>query len=207
MAEPLLRRTFSRLRGRDRPWRKKSDEQPQPGPDPLPAPDASSPATPEPPASRRQNWVRFSGRHPPPPKSTPEGPEPSERDEMGGSNLPSAADPGGEEPQEPAVEEEEEADAAELGGPGRSPGHGAYLQSLERSSRHWVLSSGKGAGLDEGGGSSETEVGTGGSEGEIWYNPIPEDEDPPRPRREEAESPATRGTEEEPAGRSQACGV
>lgn len=116
-------------------------------------------------------------------------------------------DPPGEEPSELA----EEADAAELCGPGRSPGHGAYLQSLERSSRHWVLSSGKAAGLDEAGGGTEMEVGTGGSEGEIWYNPIPEDEDPPKPCREDgkgmAESPGAHGMEEPAAGRSQACGA
>uniref|UniRef100_A0A663N4X5 Rho GTPase-activating protein SYDE1 n=1 Tax=Athene cunicularia TaxID=194338 RepID=A0A663N4X5_ATHCN len=68
--------------------------------------------------------------------------------------------------------------SGELGGPGRSPGHGAYLQSLERSSRHWVLSSVKGSGLEEPGGGAEADAGASGSEGEIWYNPIPEDEDP-----------------------------
>ncbi|OXB53003.1 hypothetical protein ASZ78_000232 [Callipepla squamata] len=205
MAEPLLRRTFSRLRGRDRPRRKKSDgkerEHPQPSADPSADPEAS----PEPSASRRQNWARFSGRHPPP-KAPPEGLEPSEQDAAGSSNTPpSAADPSSEEP----PDLEEEADAAELSGPGRSPGHGAYLQSLERSSRHWVLSSGKAAGLDEAGGGTETEVGAGGSEGEIWYNPIPEDEDPPKPCREDgkgmAESSGARGAEELAAGRSQAC--
>lgn len=64
-------------------------------------------------------------------------------------------------------------------------------------------------GLDEAGGGTEMEVGTGGSEGEIWYNPIPEDEDPPKPCREDgkgmAESPGAHGMEEPAAGRSQAC--
>ncbi|XP_067400693.1 rho GTPase-activating protein SYDE1 isoform X2 [Emydura macquarii macquarii] len=62
----------------------------------------------------------------------------------------------------------------------RCASHGAYLQSLERSSRHWVLSSGKAQGPEELAPSTSTElkeVGTTGSEGEIWYNPIPEDED------------------------------
>ncbi|XP_069087754.1 rho GTPase-activating protein SYDE1 [Pleurodeles waltl] len=60
-------------------------------------------------------------------------------------------------------------------------GHGAYLQSLERSSREWVLSSGKGSGLEEG--QTMTSVDelkesiTQSNEGDIWYNPIPEDED------------------------------
>ncbi|POI21986.1 hypothetical protein CIB84_014266, partial [Bambusicola thoracicus] len=176
---------------------------PQPGPDPLPDPEVS-PVSPEPSASRRQNWARFSGRHPPP-RAPPEGIEPTEQQDATNSTPPSAADPPGEEPPELA----EEADAAELCGPGRSPGHGAYLQSLERSSRHWVLSSGKAAGLDEAGGGTEMEVGAGGSEGEIWYNPIPEDEDPPKACREDgkgmAESPGAHGMEEPAAGRSQAC--
>lgn len=59
---------------------------------------------------------------------------------------------------------------------------GAYLQSLERSSRHWVLSSGKAQGVEELAAGSGTEPrdpgGLCSSEGEIWYNPIPEDEDP-----------------------------
>ncbi|XP_069460031.1 rho GTPase-activating protein SYDE1 [Ambystoma mexicanum] len=62
-------------------------------------------------------------------------------------------------------------------------GHGAYLQSLERSSREWVLSSPKGQGLEEGLTMTLTSVGElqesiiMSSEGDIWYNPIPEDED------------------------------
>lgn len=62
-------------------------------------------------------------------------------------------------------------------------GHGAYLQSLERSSREWVLSSGKGPGLEEGQTMTMTSVDelresiTLSNEGDIWYNPIPEDED------------------------------
>ncbi|KAH0628631.1 hypothetical protein JD844_010000, partial [Phrynosoma platyrhinos] len=59
---------------------------------------------------------------------------------------------------------------------------GAYLQSLERSSRHWVLSSGKTQGMEEPTAtSSSTELKElhvlYSNEGEIWYNPIPEDED------------------------------
>ncbi|XP_072216918.1 rho GTPase-activating protein SYDE1 [Excalfactoria chinensis] len=201
MAEPLLKRTFSRLRGRDRPRRKKSDgkerEQHQPGSDPLPDPEVS----PEPSTSRKQNWVHFSSRHLPPSKTPLERLEPNEEDGTSSAPTPSV-DPSREE----APELEEDVDAAELCGPGRSPGHGAYLQSLERSSRQWVLSSGKAAGLEEMGGSNEMEVGAGGSEGEIWYNPIPEDEDPPKPCREDGKGMAEiRGVEESAAGRSQAC--
>ncbi|XP_042309257.1 rho GTPase-activating protein SYDE1 [Sceloporus undulatus] len=59
---------------------------------------------------------------------------------------------------------------------------GAYLQSLERSSRHWVLSSGKTQGMEEvAATSSSIELKEPhilcSNEGEIWYNPIPEDED------------------------------
>lgn len=58
---------------------------------------------------------------------------------------------------------------------------GAYLQSLERSSRHWVLSSGKAQGAEELASSPGTELKDFGvlcsNVGEIWYNPIPEDED------------------------------
>ncbi|XP_056153622.1 rho GTPase-activating protein SYDE1 [Lampris incognitus] len=55
-------------------------------------------------------------------------------------------------------------------------GQGAYLQSLERSSRAWVLSSGKSQASDE---ASRLEVERTRMQGEnnIWYNPIPEEED------------------------------
>ncbi|XP_009465929.1 PREDICTED: rho GTPase-activating protein SYDE1 [Nipponia nippon] len=141
----------SRHGGRGGPIR---DEHPPPSPDSPVDPEAASVET-VPAASRKQNW-------PDPAASSPR--------------------PGIEQPGEEDVELAEEAEAVngsgELGGPGRSPGHGAYLQSLERSSRHWVLSSVKGPGLDEPGGGAEADTGAAGSEGEIWYNPIPEDEDP-----------------------------
>ncbi|XP_064293238.1 rho GTPase-activating protein SYDE1 [Phalacrocorax carbo] len=185
MAEPLLRRTFSRLRGRDRPRGKKSDgkdrEHPPPSPDSPVDPEAA-PVEAVPAASRKQNWARFScggrdERRPLPPKPSSDPADTSEPDP-----APSNPRPGIEQPSEEDVEPAEEAEAVngsgELGGPGRSPGHGAYLQSLERSSRHWVLSSAKGPGLDEPGSGAEADAGGASSEGEIWYNPIPEDEDP-----------------------------
>ncbi|XP_074710755.1 rho GTPase-activating protein SYDE1 [Strix uralensis] len=176
MAEPLLRRTFSRLRGRDRPRGKKSDakdrEHPPPSPDSPVAPEVAS-VEPVPAASRKQNWARFScGGRALPPKSSPDPPLDT------GESDPVTIEQLGEEDVEPAEEAETVTSSGELGGPGRSPGHGAYLQSLERSSRHWVLSSVKGSGLEEPGGGAEADTGASGSEGEIWYNPIPEDEDP-----------------------------
>ncbi|KAM6229558.1 LOW QUALITY PROTEIN: rho GTPase-activating protein SYDE1 [Spheniscus humboldti] len=185
MAEPLLRRTFSRLRGRDRPRGKKSDakdrEHPPPSPDSPVDPEAAS-VEPVPAASRKQNWARFScggrdERRPLPPKASLDSVDASEPDPAT-SSPPSGIELPGEEDVEPAEEAEAVNGSGELGGPGRSPGHGAYLQSLERSSRHWVLSSVKGPGLDEPGGGAEADAGAAGSEGEIWYNPIPEDEDP-----------------------------
>ncbi|KAL0964802.1 hypothetical protein UPYG_G00329140 [Umbra pygmaea] len=66
----------------------------------------------------------------------------------------------------------------------KASGSGAYLQTLDRSSRAWVLSTGKGQAADE----ASTRLGllpncltelSQRTEGEnnIWYNPIPEDED------------------------------
>uniref|UniRef100_A0A4W5P0Z8 SYDE1/2 C2 domain-containing protein n=1 Tax=Hucho hucho TaxID=62062 RepID=A0A4W5P0Z8_9TELE len=66
----------------------------------------------------------------------------------------------------------------------KSSGSGAYLQTLDRSSRAWVLSTGKSQAADE----SSSRLGlppncftelrqrTDG-ENNIWYNPIPEEED------------------------------
>lgn len=58
-------------------------------------------------------------------------------------------------------------------------GQRAYLQSLDRSSRAWVLSSGKSQASDEVGG-AQAESGS-----NIWYNPIPEEEDSGSCREEE----------------------
>ena len=53
-------------------------------------------------------------------------------------------------------------------------GQRAYLQSLDRSSRAWVLSSGKSQASENVCGPPED------SGSNIWYNPIPEEEDAPR---------------------------
>lgn len=55
----------------------------------------------------------------------------------------------------------------------------AYLQSLDRSSRAWVLSSGKTQATSEAFGLQEE------SGSNIWYNPIPEEEDAGGPHRED----------------------
>lgn len=156
-------------------------EHPPPSPDSPVEPEAAS-VEPVPAASRKQNWARFScggrdERRPLPPKSSPDLADAGEPDPAAGSPRP-GVEPPGEEDVETAEEAEAVNGSGELGGAGRSPGHGAYLQSLERSSRHWVLSSVKGPGLDEPGGGAEADAGATGSEGDIWYNPIPEDEDP-----------------------------
>nr|XP_008538030.1 PREDICTED: rho GTPase-activating protein SYDE1 [Equus przewalskii] len=59
----------------------------------------------------------------------------------------------------------------------RSPARGAYLQSLEPSSRRWVLG---GAKPPEDAALGPGAPGSGEPAGEIWYNPIPE-EDPRAP--------------------------
>lgn len=57
-------------------------------------------------------------------------------------------------------------------------GQGAYLQHLDRSSRAWVLSTGKPQSSDEVLPTRITELRQGpGRDGNIWYNPIPEEDD------------------------------
>ncbi|XP_069851051.1 rho GTPase-activating protein SYDE1-like [Dipodomys merriami] len=124
MAEPLLRKTFSRLRGREKLPRKKSDAKERGRPVPCPAP---SPPEPQPPALE-------------------------------------GAQAGAEGPPSPE--------------PARSPARGAYLQSLEPSSRRWVLGGAKPP--EEAAGPGAPGGGGGEPAGEIWYNPIPE-EDPRAP--------------------------
>ncbi|KYO40772.1 rho GTPase-activating protein SYDE1 [Alligator mississippiensis] len=237
MAEPLLRRTFSRLRGRERLRRKKSDakerERPLRTPDspvelvPETGPSSEVVAAPDPDGgcrkgaaitvSKKQNWARFScgvrdeprvscrrkgpvsSKASPEPQDEGDGRSPDESPQSPGQPrlLPSSPHMGelamdeedggpGEGPLWPDGPRDEEAESlcsyAELGaaaGAMKGASHGAYLQSLERSSRHWVLSSGKALGPDESAPSTraEQEPGAMGSEGEIWYNPIPEDED------------------------------
>ncbi|XP_058919140.1 rho GTPase-activating protein SYDE1 isoform X2 [Kogia breviceps] len=144
MAEPLLRKTFSRLRGREKLPRKKSDAKERGHPAQRPEPS--------------------------PPEPEPQAPEGSQA--------------GAEGPPSPEAS--------------RSPARGAYLQSLEPSSRRWVLGGAKPP--------DEATLGPGAAgsrepAGEIWYNPIPE-EDPrlpapelpgPQPGSAEPESLASPG--------------
>ncbi|XP_004872577.1 rho GTPase-activating protein SYDE1 [Heterocephalus glaber] len=142
MAEPLLRKTFSRLRGREKLPRKKSD------------------------AKERGRPAQHPEPSPPEPQAL-EGPQ-----------------AGAEGPLRPEAP--------------RSPARGVYLQSLEPSSRRWVLGGAKppeevplGPGIPS----------SGEPAGEIWYNPIPE-EDPrppapeplwPQPGSAEPENPTHQG--------------
>uniref|UniRef100_A0A8C5K7G7 Rho GTPase-activating protein SYDE1 n=1 Tax=Jaculus jaculus TaxID=51337 RepID=A0A8C5K7G7_JACJA len=130
MAEPLLRKTFSRLRGREKLARKKSDAKER----------APHPA-----------WGLEGGGNPLP---TPPEPEPQalQVSQAGAEGPPSPEAP-------------------------RSPARGAYLQTLEPSSRRWVLG---GAKPPEEAALGPGTPGSGEPAGEIWYNPIPE-EDPRTP--------------------------
>ncbi|XP_037018474.2 rho GTPase-activating protein SYDE1 isoform X1 [Artibeus jamaicensis] len=130
MAEPLLRKTFSRLRGREKLPRKKSDAKERGHPVQRPEP---SPPEPEPQALERS---QAGAEGPPSPEAS------------------------------------------------RSPSRGAYLQSLEPSSRRWVLG---GAKPPEEAALGSGAPGSGEPAGEIWYNPIPEED--PRPLAPEPPGP------------------
>nr|XP_020647336.1 rho GTPase-activating protein SYDE1 isoform X2 [Pogona vitticeps] len=213
MAQPLFRKTFSRLRGKERLGRKEAP--PRQEPDPLlesPAASASfleheqvGPSLPLEEGggskkgatitvSRKQNWAKFTWGSQEDSRSrklcqnsfsTPSGPAPlndasSPQSLLGAASEAPVSKEAGESP----------VSCPEISSSSVSTKHssqGAYLQSLERSSRHWVLSSGKTQGQEE----SLPSAGSGtelkelnmlcGSKGEIWYNPIPEDEDPQLP--------------------------
>ncbi|XP_032989798.1 rho GTPase-activating protein SYDE1 isoform X2 [Rhinolophus ferrumequinum] len=144
MAEPLLRKTFSRLRGREKLPRKKSDA--------------------------KERGLPAQHPEPSPPEPEPQAPEGSQA-ETEGPPSPEAS---------------------------RSPARGAYLQSLEPSSRRWLLG---GAKPPEEATLGPGAPGSGEPAGEIWYNPIPE-EDPrplalqspgPQPGLAESEGPASEG--------------
>ncbi|XP_071318955.1 rho GTPase-activating protein SYDE1 [Trachinotus anak] len=223
MAEPLLKRTFSRLRGKDRSRRKtdpklsnvpvRSDSALQTSSSP------SSPADPDPPSpprnhitvAKKQQWARQGSAAPPTALSSSPAPRPSGRDCPSGVSQ----DPPGQVWSQRVAQDKTEQcsdrmcisltrDATSIpcgpvsstsvqqeapqptGGSTDTPtistklsGQRAYLQSLDRSSRAWVLSSGKSQASDEVCSPQED------SGSNIWYNPIPEEEDPGGPRREE----------------------
>ncbi|XP_016376713.1 rho GTPase-activating protein SYDE1 [Sinocyclocheilus rhinocerous] len=82
-------------------------------------------------------------------------------------------------------------DACDSSSSAKISGQGAYLQHLDRSSRAWVLSTGKPQASDEVLPTRITELRQGPDrDGNIWYNPIPEEDD----------SKATGGTTQEKYG-------
>lgn len=105
-------------------------------------------------------------------------------------------------PPEPEPHAPEKSQAGAEGPPSpeasRSPARGAYLQSLEPSSRRWVLG---GAKPPEEAALGPRAPGSGEPAGEIWYNPIPEEDsrplapEPPGPQpgSAEPEGPASQG--------------
>ncbi|XP_061160414.1 rho GTPase-activating protein SYDE1 isoform X2 [Syngnathus typhle] len=162
MAQPLLKRTFSRLRGKNRSRRKTEPQvndataQPHVTPRNSGASGAAAAGPRSPPLGRLAvPWAR-RGAAPVCAKS-----ECAQDKPAGGATT---------HPKTTAA-----VAANEL------PGRRAYLQSLERSSRDWVLSSAP----DEAGGSQSATT-------DIWYNPIPEEE---RARLETTGNPAQGGKE------------
>ncbi|XP_051927633.1 rho GTPase-activating protein SYDE1 [Hippocampus zosterae] len=172
MAQPLLKRTFSRLQGKNRSRRKtepqandvtvRSDVVLHNSSPPLPAMTSKStevPADHKPPslshvtgAAKQQHWV------------------------WEGSEAPRAPQTVDVERNSEATKFTEDKVPPQLAGgathPNPTVGGKLYLQSLDRSSRDWVLSSGKSNTSDEACGLWRE------SAGDIWYNPIPEEEDP-----------------------------
>ncbi|XP_044279671.1 uncharacterized protein LOC123020272, partial [Varanus komodoensis] len=198
MAQPLLRKTFSRLRGKERLGRKKAAQRKEPDPPPAASESVLESELLEPlsldngcrksaaiTVSRKQTGAKFmwgSQEEPHNRKlcqsslSTAEG----SADLDGGlfpESLPCAGLMG-------AAECSHQANCSGVCNSSFSTkcsSQGAYLQSLERSSRHWVLSSGKTQGAEEPVACSRAELKEAkvlcSTDGEIWYNPIPEDED------------------------------
>ncbi|XP_008298992.1 rho GTPase-activating protein SYDE1 [Stegastes partitus] len=223
MAEPLLKRTFSRLRGKDR-TRRKTDPKLSDGPVRSDSvfQTSSSPSSPllmttsrtlhvvdpdSPPrnhitVAKKQQWARQGSVAPPsslPPSST------SRLSDHERLQAISQDAPGQVWSQRPAQQQtpqygdrtssacvsisaaQQESSLPALGSteaPSTSvstklSGQRAYLQSLDRSSRAWVLSSGKSQASDEVFGPQDD------SGSNIWYNPIPEEDDAAGPRRDE----------------------
>ncbi|XP_013882394.1 rho GTPase-activating protein SYDE1 [Austrofundulus limnaeus] len=206
MAEHLLRRTFFRLRGKNRSRRKNDpkvsevlvcsdDVQTSSSSRTLTASD--TPSSPPSNAAKKQQPAQQGAEAPPTCLSSAPGPsdwqpskisqdesEPiwaqrltldkkqqysdrlSPHDSPTSSLQQEASQPAGGATDSPTVSS-------------KLPGQRAYLQSLDRSSRAWVLASGK----SQEGDSVFCVMEDRGSN--IWYNPIPEEEDAGGPRREE----------------------
>ncbi|KAK9407764.1 rho GTPase-activating protein SYDE1 [Crotalus adamanteus] len=191
MAQPLIRKTFSRLRSKERLGSKKATPAPQNEPvdPPLELPDdLHLPSEPKPvdtallidgcqksaaiTMSRKQNWAKFTW-----------GSQEDSRNRrlcQSFSPVPQAPADIGLVATGPNKDTDLLASYLETCNPTLSAKYsnqGAYLQTLEKSSRQWVLSAGKTQGVE----GTATEMKDfhkhGNSQGEIWYNPIPEDED------------------------------
>ncbi|XP_039991249.1 rho GTPase-activating protein SYDE1 isoform X2 [Xiphias gladius] len=229
MAEPLLKRTFSRLRGKDRSRRKtdpklsdvpdvpvRSDSVLQTSSSPS-SPSMTTttrtpaPADPDPPSAprnhitvaKKQQWARQgSAASRPSGRDRPSGisqdaPVQSWNQKLAQDKTEQCSDrmclslawdmtstpcvpvSSMTVQQEATQPPGSSADAPTTSVSTKLSGQRAYLQSLDRSSRAWVLSSGKSQASDEVSGPQED------SSSNIWYNPIPEEEDAGGPRREE----------------------
>nr|XP_040033158.1 rho GTPase-activating protein SYDE1 isoform X1 [Gasterosteus aculeatus aculeatus] len=215
MAEPLLKRTFSRLRGKDRTRRKtepkisevlqKSSSSssssmtrtlPAADPDPLLPPQNHIPV------GKKQVWAWQGFSAPSPSLQSGSTPRNCNRISQDASVqawsqrsaqdkthqckdrkwVSQSSDTAGtpcvpvsstlvpaEEPHPPEASPDPTVSS-------KSSDQHAYLQSLDRTSRAWVLSSGKTQTLDQAGFQQESS--------NIWYNPIPEEEDAGGPCRE-----------------------
>ncbi|XP_075891260.1 rho GTPase-activating protein SYDE1 isoform X2 [Nelusetta ayraudi] len=216
MAEPLLRRTFSRLRGRDRSRRKTEDKlsdvpvkpntvlSPSPAPSAITKTAAGHADPPSPPCNhitvaKKQLWVRQCSpriqanlrtssalRAPDQSAASQEasGQAWSQRllqDKQRGDgpcvslNCDTSSAPclpvSSTAPQLSAGSPDTPASSSSSSSSSSRSAQRAYLQSLERSSRAWVLSSGKTQASYETVGRREERATN------IWYNPIPEEED------------------------------
>ncbi|XP_020511530.1 rho GTPase-activating protein SYDE1 [Labrus bergylta] len=219
MAEPLLKRTFSRLRGRERSRRKTDPKLSDVPVKPDPALQTSSspsltPSDPDPPSppcnhitvAKKQQWARQASGGPTAYLTSSSAPRtlnrerPSEisqdasgqgwsqrlaQEKMGRCGDRTCTSLDWDTSNNPCVSASSTTVHHEAlkpaGGSSDVPspsvsstksGQRAYLQSLDRSSRAWVLSSGKAQASDEARGLKQE---SGGSN--IWYNPIPEEED------------------------------
>ncbi|XP_024120779.1 rho GTPase-activating protein SYDE1 isoform X1 [Oryzias melastigma] len=218
MAEPLLKRTFSRLRGKDRSRRKtepKLSETLQPSP--LPSSPSLKPTSSDAPRPRnyitvakKQQWAQ-QGAAAPPPFLNPNHRPLELRDSSGRSQDPSEQSLSQNVTQEKNQHHGDrmyiscaaDATSSTCALVGTATQHEAlqptcsyndkpassintklsgqrtYLQSLDRTSRAWVLSSGKSHESDDVFSPREDN----GSN--IWYNPIPEEEATGSPLKEE----------------------
>ncbi|KAI4888877.1 hypothetical protein NFI96_018539 [Prochilodus magdalenae] len=228
MAEPLLKRTFSKLRGKDRSRRKtdpKLSDAPgkadlvhgsssssssastsATGAEADPSVEADIPRHSQITVSKKQNWAKLSSTGSRDPAMTNQlsslSPVLLDRDAyLGKAQVSKQAwsqrtfredgllerwkdlgrdlgcsrdrdDAGLPELTSPSADFSVSTNIAKLSG------QGAYLQHLERSSRAWVLSTGKSQAPDEAYPACLTDWRRAGEgENNIWYNPIPEEED------------------------------